>query len=147
MDLRIIAVSMKFEGCSVVTFLRSQRAPSAVSPDFVRRVNATWVPNQLTLTLFNVTAAEEGEYRCEVLSFGVSTVQIWIRTIHVSLLGRLSQLVKRMVINSTYLQFLFFTLLFFLLLGWEGEGRGSILIINFIMFHLTNCRIDIYTFS
>ena len=147
MDLRIIAVSMKFEGSSVVTFLPSQQAPSAVSPDFVRRVNATWVPNKLTLILFTVTAAEEGEYRCAVLSFGVSTVQTWVRTIHVSLLGRLSQLVKRVVINSTYLQFLFFTLLFFLLLGWEGEGRGSILIINFMTFHLTNCRIDIYTFS
>ena len=72
-------------------FLPNQQAPPSVSPDFVRRVNATWLPNRLTLIFFNVTAAEEGEYRCEVLSFGASTVETWIRTIHVSLLGRLSQ--------------------------------------------------------
>ena len=93
MDLHIIAVSMKFEGSSVVIFLPSRQAPPAVSPDFVRRrrVNATWLPNRLTLTFFNVTAAEEGEYRCEVLSFGALTVETCIRTIHVSLLDRLSQ--------------------------------------------------------
>ena len=56
MDLHIIAVWMKFEGSPVVIFLPSRQAPPAVSPDFVRRrrVNATWLPNRLTLTSMSV---------------------------------------------------------------------------------------------
>ena len=91
--LRIIAVSMKIGGRAAVTFLPNQKTPS-VEPIFASRLKATWLPNKLTLIFFNVTAAEEKEYRCEVVSF--SPAQTWIRKIHVSLLGKLRQLVKRM---------------------------------------------------
>ena len=91
--LRIIAVSMKIGGRAVATFLRNQKTVS-VEPSFASRFNATWFPNKLTLIFFNVTAAEEKEYLCQVVS--VSPPQTWIRKIHVSLLGKLRQLLKRM---------------------------------------------------
>ena len=85
---------MKIGGRAVATFLQNQKAPS-VEPSFASRLNATWVPSKLTLILFNVTAAEEEEYICQVVS--VSPAQTWMRKIHVSLLGKLRQLVKRMI--------------------------------------------------
>ena len=109
--LRIIAVSMKIGGRAAATFVPNQKTPS-VEPSFASRLNATWFPNKLTLILFNVTAAEEEEYLCQVVS--VSPPQIWIRKIHVSLLGKLKQLVKRMAfIATTFDSFSFW---------WGGEG-------------------------
>lgn len=84
-DLSIITTSMNFGGRAAATFLQGQQALS-VDPRFANRFNATWVPNKLTLSFFNVTDADEGEYHCEVISFG-SSVQTWIRRIKVSLLG------------------------------------------------------------
>ncbi|XP_044171636.1 fibroblast growth factor receptor 2-like [Acropora millepora] len=83
-DLSIIAVSMKFGGKAAATLVKNQQAPS-VEPIFASRLNATWYLNKLTLILFHVTDAEEGEYLCQVVS--VSPAQIWIRKIHVSLLA------------------------------------------------------------
>ena len=94
---------MKLDGSSVATFAPGQQAPT-VTPSFVNRFNATWVPNQLTLILLNVTAAEEGEYLCEVVSVG-GLIQTWYRTIHVSLLGKHSQLVKRILMIYDLLHF------------------------------------------
>ncbi|XP_067030297.1 uncharacterized protein [Acropora muricata] len=85
-DLSLITVSMKFEGSSIVNYVRLQdQHVVSVQPGFERRFNATWDPNRLTLILFNVTSADEGEYRCEVLALG-SSGQTWARIIQVSLL-------------------------------------------------------------
>ena len=109
--LRIIAVSMKIGGRTAATFVQNQKTPS-VDPSFASRLNATWFPNKLTLIIFNVTAAEEEEYLCQVVS--VSPAQVWIRKIHVSLLGKLRQLVKRMIfIAVVFNSFSFW---------WGGEG-------------------------
>lgn len=85
-DLSLIALSVKYGASTIATYLQSQQAVS-VEPTFVSRLNATWVPNKLTLILFSVTDADKGEYRCEVVTFG-SSVQTWIRKIRVSLLGK-----------------------------------------------------------
>lgn len=85
-DLSLITVSMKFEGSSIATYVQSQHALS-VQPGFESRFNATWDPNRLTLILFNVTSADKGEYRCEVLTLG-SSAQTWARIIQVSLLEK-----------------------------------------------------------
>ena len=91
--LSLITVSMKFEGSSIVNYVRLQdQHVVSVQPGFERRFNATWDPNRLTLILFNVTSADEGEYRCEVLTFG-SSGQTWARIIQVSLLGKLGEIV------------------------------------------------------
>ncbi|XP_067042529.1 hemicentin-1-like isoform X2 [Acropora muricata] len=83
-DLRLITVSVKFGITPVATYLRSQQALSVVQ-GFRSRFNATWVPSRLTLILLNVTSADEGEYLCEVVTFGRS-VYTWVRKIHVSLI-------------------------------------------------------------
>ena len=83
---------MKIGDRAAATFVPNQKTPS-VEPSFASRLKATWLPNKLTLIFFNVTAAEEKEYLCQVVSF--SPPQTWIRKIHVSLLGKFRQLVKR----------------------------------------------------
>ena len=83
---------MIFGGRAAATFVQNQQAPS-VEPSFAQRLNATWVVNKLTLTLLNVTDAEGGEYRCEVISFGHSA-QTWVRTIQVLLLGKLREMLS-----------------------------------------------------
>ena len=88
-DLSLIVATIKLGGSSVASFVQNQQSLS-VQTYFQNRFNVTWVPNKLTLILLNVTSAEEGEYRCEVLSVG-SSVQTWARTIQVSLLGKCSQ--------------------------------------------------------
>jgi len=93
-DLTLITVSMKFDGSSIANFVQLHQALSVQSGS-ESRFNVTWVPNKMTLHWFNVTSADEGEYRCEVLSFGVSAVETWARTIQVSLLGKLGQPAKR----------------------------------------------------
>ncbi|KAK2547306.1 hypothetical protein P5673_032806 [Acropora cervicornis] len=82
-DLSLITVSMKYGASTIATYLQSQQALS-VDPTFVSRLNATWVPNKLTLILFSVTDAGKGEYRCEVVTYAGS-VQTWVRKIQVSL--------------------------------------------------------------
>ena len=88
-DLSLVGATIKLGGSSVVSFVQNQQRVS-VQTGFENRFNATWVPYELTVILLNVTSAEEGEYRCEVLSVG-SSVQTWARTIQVSLLGKFSQ--------------------------------------------------------
>ena len=87
---------MKIGGRAAATFVQHYQQTLSVEPSFASRLNATWFPNKLTLILFNVTEAEEGEYLCQVAS--VSPAQVWMRKIHVSLLGKLRQLVKRMIL-------------------------------------------------
>ena len=102
---------MKFGGRAAATFVQHYQQTPSVEPSFASRLNATWFPNKLALIFFNVTAAEEGEYLCQVVS--VSPAQTWTRKIHVSLLGKLSQLVKRIILMAiTFNSFSF----------WWGEG-------------------------
>ena len=88
-DLSLVTASIKLGRSSVASFVQNQQRLS-VQTGLEDRFNATWVPYELTVILLNVTSAEEGEYRCEVLTVGGS-VQTWTRTIQVSLLGKSSQ--------------------------------------------------------
>lgn len=90
-DLRLITVSMKLQSSSIATYVQSKHALS-VQPGFESRFNATWVPNRLTLIWFNVTPADKGEYRCEVLTLEIASgsVQTWARIIQVSLPEKVS---------------------------------------------------------
>ncbi|XP_067030288.1 protein amalgam-like isoform X2 [Acropora muricata] len=96
-DLSLVAASIKLGGSSVASFVQDQRVLS-IQPGFENRFNVTWVPTKLTLILLDVTSAEEGEYRCEVLSVG-SLVQTWARTIQASLLvsPRITEISKKIV--------------------------------------------------
>ena len=99
-DLSLITVSMQLKRSPIATYVQRQHALS-VQPGSESRFNATWVPNRLTLILFNVTPADKGEYRCEVLThaIGSGSVQIWARIIQVSLLGKLGELAMIIIIK------------------------------------------------
>ncbi|XP_068733578.1 fibroblast growth factor receptor 4-like isoform X3 [Montipora capricornis] len=83
-DLSVLSVTMSFEADPVATYVRS---PPELSVDarFASRFNATWIPTKLTLIVFNVTAADEGEYRCSVLTSG-GGIKTWTRAIQVTVL-------------------------------------------------------------
>ena len=100
MDLRIIAVSMKSGVSTIATYLQRRQVLS-VTTSFKSRFNASWVPNKLTLILLNLTSADEGEYRCEVITLG-RWAQTWIRKIQVSLVGKLRQLQNKILIKGCY---------------------------------------------
>ncbi|XP_068733579.1 hemicentin-1-like [Montipora capricornis] len=83
-DLSVLSVAMSFEGDTVATYVRS---PPELSVDvrFASRFNATWIPTKMTLIVFNVTTADEGEYRCSVLTSG-GGIKTWVRIIEVAVL-------------------------------------------------------------
>ena len=87
---------MKFRGQPAVTLVPNQLL--SVEPVLAKHFNAVWVPNKLTLILFNVTDAEEGQYCYEVITSG-SSARTWIRKIQLLVLGKLSQLARRNVIR------------------------------------------------
>ncbi|XP_067030249.1 uncharacterized protein [Acropora muricata] len=99
-DLSLVAASIKLGGSSVAGFVQNQQVLS-IQPGFENRFNVTWVPNKLRLILLNVTSAEEGEYRCEVLAVG-SSVQTWARAIQVSLLvpASITEITEKTVIEG-----------------------------------------------
>ena len=74
--LFLLLLSMKFGGRVAATFVQNQQTPS-VELSFASRLNASWFPNKQTVILFNVTAAEGGEYLCEMVS--VRPAQTWIK--------------------------------------------------------------------
>ncbi|XP_067030254.1 fibroblast growth factor receptor-like isoform X2 [Acropora muricata] len=116
-DLSLVAASIKLGGSSIAGFVQNQRVLT-IQPGFENRFNVTWVPNKLTLILLNVTSAEEGEYRCEVLAVG-SSVQTWARAIQVSLLvpASITEITGKNVIEGENLALKCFV---------EGEPEPSI---------------------
>ena len=110
--LFLLLISMKFGGRAAATFVKNQQTPS-VELSIASRLNASWFPNKQTVILFNVTAAEGGEYLCEMVS--VRPAQTWIKKIHVSLLGKLGQPVNNMI-------FMAITFFSFSICWWGGGG-------------------------
>ncbi|XP_068686967.1 fibroblast growth factor receptor 4-like isoform X2 [Montipora foliosa] len=84
-DLSIITVTMNFEADTIATYVPSTPELS-IDVRFASRFNATWIPSKMALIVFNVTTADEGEYRCAVLTLG-GGIKTWIRTIQVAVLG------------------------------------------------------------
>ncbi|XP_067018403.1 uncharacterized protein [Acropora muricata] len=82
-DMSITLVSVKFRGQPAVTLVPNQSP--LVETGFAKQFNAVWAPNKLTLILFNVTDAEEGQYCFEVITKG-SSARTWIRKIQLLVL-------------------------------------------------------------
>ena len=85
-----MAVTIELDGDAVATYIPSVGTPSVESA-LVGRFNVTWVPNKLTLIVLNVTSADKGRYRCEVLTSG-GGVKRWKRIIEVDVFGKLGYL-------------------------------------------------------
>lgn len=89
-DLAIVSVTIQLDGNVVATYFPGLATVTVESPYF-SRFNATWVPTKLTLIVLNVTSADKGQYRCEVLTTE-GDINRWKRIIEVEVFGkRLSQ--------------------------------------------------------
>ena len=82
-ELSLILVTLKFDGTSVDTIVPSTGA-AAPSASFTLRFNVSWVAQHATLTIFNVTTADEGLFTCELNTFEGVTNKIWKRNVDVS---------------------------------------------------------------
>lgn len=100
-DSSIISVSMKFRGQPTVTFVPNVLL--RVEPVFAKLFNAVWVPNKLSLILFNVTDAVKGEYSCEVLTSG-RLARSWIRKIQLVVLGPSQAMVSSTTVPENRIQ-------------------------------------------
>ncbi|XP_044180336.1 hemicentin-1-like isoform X3 [Acropora millepora] len=85
-DLAIVSVTIQLDGNVVATYFPSLATVTVESPYF-SRFNATWVPTKLTLIVLNVTSADKGQYRCEVLTTG-GGINRWKRIIEVEVFER-----------------------------------------------------------
>ena len=69
-----------------------------VAPGFTSRVSVTWVTGLVTLIIFNVTAADEGVYSCQLTT---KTVKIWKRNIKVAVVGNYKVIVLYCSLSNT----------------------------------------------
>ncbi|XP_015761595.1 PREDICTED: protein CEPU-1-like [Acropora digitifera] len=81
-DLSVITVTINLGITSIVTYIASSTL--LLDPRFASRFNASWIPTQLTLIVFNVTTADEGVYSCKVFTAGGT----WIREFKVTVLDQ-----------------------------------------------------------
>ena len=86
-ELSLILVTFKFDGTSVGTIVPSTGA-AAPSASFTLGFNVSWVAQHATLTIFNVTTADEGLFTCELNTFAGVTNKIWKRNVDVSVVGK-----------------------------------------------------------
>lgn len=86
-ELNLILVTIRLEGTSVGTIvpLTGDASPGAA---FTSRFNVSWVAQVATLTIFNVTSADEGLFTCELNTFEAGTNKVWKRNIDVSVVGK-----------------------------------------------------------
>ncbi|XP_067031184.1 uncharacterized protein [Acropora muricata] len=85
-DLAIVSVTIQFDGNVVATYFPGFETVTVESAYF-SRFNATWVPTKLTLIVLNVTSADKGQYRCDVLTIG-GRINLWKRIIEVEVFER-----------------------------------------------------------
>ena len=85
-DLTFGFVHLRFGGVLVATV--SQNGKSDPSVGFKDRVNVTWIPQKVTLTILKVSTHDDGEFSCEVSTIGGGSKE-WRRKIKVTVLGEI----------------------------------------------------------
>ena len=83
-----VTVELTSSNRVVATYV-PQTGPSVPS-DFQDRFNVTWIPSEITLTIFNVTTDDEDGFLCKVLSVSGGVPITWKRKIQVTVLGKLT---------------------------------------------------------
>ena len=86
-ELNLILVTLKFDSLTVGTIVPSSGA-AAADAAVTSRFNVSWVAQRATLSIFDVTTADEGLFTCELNTFEGSTNKIWRRSIDVSVVGK-----------------------------------------------------------
>jgi len=85
----IITVTIKLNAITTVATYIQPLGKVTVPQAFKNWFNLTWIPSNATLTIFNVTSDDNGEFTCEVFSVGESSTATWKRSIQVNVLGKL----------------------------------------------------------
>ena len=93
-DLTLITVTVAFKGLAagssfenVATFVQSL-GKASLQDGFEDRFNVSWINSKITLTVFNVSAENNGEFECRLLLFDGSGTNTWKRNIQVIVLGK-----------------------------------------------------------
>jgi len=80
----IITVKIKLNAVTTVGTYIQSLGKVTVPQAFRDRFNFTWIPSNATLTIFNVTSDDNGEFTCEVFSVDESGTPTWKRGIQVN---------------------------------------------------------------
>ena len=87
MEVKLNAVQI----ASIIPFLNIIQ----VLAGYEDRFNVSWIKDEkVTLMIFNLTDADEGEFACEVKTVG-GTTKKWIRKIRVDIVGKLRSEIHR----------------------------------------------------
>ena len=91
-----ISVLLQLNGATVATIVPSTPLVRVTQP-FTSRVNVTWVSGHVTLIIFNVTAADEGVFSCQLTAFSGA----WKRNIKVAVVGNYKVIVLYCSLSNT----------------------------------------------
>ena len=95
-----IVISLRLNGSSVATIVTST-ASVIVAPAFTSRVYVTWVTGQVTMIIFNVTAADEGVFSCQLTTVSAN---VWKRNIKVAVVGNYKVIVLYCSLSNAYMK-------------------------------------------
>ena len=83
-DLTFVFLQLRLGSDLVATALQSGQ--SDISESFRGRVNVTWIPQKVSLTILKVSKHDDGEFSCAVTTIGGGS-KVWRRKIKVTVLG------------------------------------------------------------
>jgi len=88
----ILTVTIKFNSDTTIATYVQSLGTVTITEALKNRFNFTWIPSKATLTIFNVTSDDSGEFACDVFTFDGSGTPTWRRRIRVTVLGKLVKL-------------------------------------------------------
>ena len=85
-----LSLSLKRNGDTVGVVPPAGEGQPGINDGFDQRFSLNWIPSEkVTLTIFNVTADDNGTFLCEVTSFSIASgVKLWKSIIPVQVLGK-----------------------------------------------------------
>ena len=93
-ELNLLFITLKFDSSTAGTIVPSSGTAIADAA-FASRFNVSWVPQHATLSIFNVSTADEGLFACELNTLEVATSKVWKRNIDVSVVGKFIILINK----------------------------------------------------
>ena len=91
------SVILQLDGVAVATIVPSTPLVTVKQP-FTSRVDVTWVSGHVTLIIFNVTTADEGEFTCQLATV---SGHVWKRKIKVAVVGNYKVIVLYCSLSNT----------------------------------------------
>lgn len=89
--ITLLTVVLKLNGVGVATIAASGQI--GIQTRFQGRYDVSWINQLATMTIFNVTAEDNGEFSCEVNTLEGASNKVWKRKVTVEVLGKLESVV------------------------------------------------------